>query len=376
MKSGRLLALFLIAATIGLVVVGTFHPMSSALAYSGSGALFSSSSTPERAVRNLADEIRLKQWNRAYDNLANKADFTQEQFFHDLTGYYPSLRTSATLEDFDVFPQHASADTANVRLELHWSTVVGESTSVRDLQVVRVDDDWKVNWPLYKETVAQPQVISQDFLRWDVVYRGAGDDWGTQNVDSPDVTIVDMNPVQRAEGVVVLGELLNKDVIPAYVTVSATLLSKDHSPIATESCFDQISHLLLPKQVTPFRITFPNRSLSNVAAIQMSPFSSLVSTSTGPVIAIDDERINPAPDASLTGELVNQSGKEINVAHVLGTLYDGQGRVIWIVDKYIERALLPKTPTDFNIPIPEDLARKVASQRTVVSSFSFGGSAG
>lgn len=373
MNSGRLLALFLIAVTIALIVDGTLHPVSSALAYSGHEDLFSSAATPEQAVTSFADEIRLKQWDRAYDNLADKSNFSQSQFVHDLNGYYPSLRTSAALESFAVFPLHATADQANVRLELHWSTVVGESTSVRDLQVVKVDDNWKVNWPLYSEAVAQPQVISQDFLRWDVIYRGAGDDWGQQNVDSPDVTIVDMNPVQRAEGVVVLGELLNKDVIPAYVTVSATLISKDQSPLATESCFDQISHLLLPKQVTPFRITFPNQSLSDVGSIRMTPFSSLVSASAGPVIAIDNERINPAPDASLTGELVNQSGKAIDVAHVLGTLYDGQGRVIWMVDKYMDRALLPKNPTEFNIPIPEDLARKVASQRTVVSSFTFGG---
>jgi hypothetical protein len=126
--------------------------------------------------------------------------------------------------------------------------------------------------------------------------------------------------------------------------------------------------------VTPFRINFRDKSLSDVSSIRMTPFSSLVSGSAGPVIAIDNEHISPAPDSNLSGQLVNQSGKVINVAHVLGTLYDGSGQVIWVVDKYISRALLPKTPAPFTIPIPEDLARKVSSQRTVVASFSFGGS--
>jgi len=231
-----------------------------------------------------------------------------------------------------------------------------------------------VEWPLFKEPEVPPQVISEDYLRWDVIFRGPGDDWATQNVDSPHITIVDMHPVQRAEGVVVLGEILNQDVVPAYVSVSATLLAKDQSAIATESCFDKISHLLLPKQVTPFLIEFPNQQLSDVSAIRMSPFSSLVSAAAGPVIAINDEHLNPAPDASLTGQVVNESGKVLSVAHVLGTLYDKSGQVVWVVDKYIDRALLPKTPAPFNIPIPEDLARKISSQRTVVASFSFGGS--
>jgi len=375
MKSGRLLAILLIGITIALIVIGTLHPASTAVAYAGGTGAFSSSATPEQAVRNLAGDIRLQQWNHAYESLANKTDFTQDQFQHDLTGYYPSLHRFATLDSFEVFPLHASENNAEVRLELHWSTVVGPSLSNRELKVAKVADQWKVEWPLIKEPVVQPRVLSDDYLRWDVIYRGAGDDWGKQEVDSPHVTIVDMHPVQRADGVVILGELLNEDVVPAYVSVSASLLTKDQSVIGTESCFDEISHLLLPKQVTPFRINFPNKTLTEVRSIRMEPFSSLVSASTGPVIAIDNERINPAPDASLSGQLINESGNVVNVAHVLGTLYDGTGQVIWVVDKYVTRALLPGNPASFNIPIPEDLARKVASQRTVISSFSFGGAA-
>jgi hypothetical protein len=375
MKSGGLLAVFLVGATIALVVVGAVHPASTDSTYAGSQSIFSSSPTPQKAVRNLADDIRLQQWNSAYESLANKSEFSQSQFVHDLTGYYPSLRRFANLESFKVVLLRASEDDAHVRLELNWATVVGPSTSARDLQVIRVGSRWKVNWPFVSEPVVKPQVISDDHLAWDVVWPGSGDEWGGQEVDSPHVTIVDMNPVQRADGVVILGELLNKDVVPAYVSVSATLISKNQSVIGTESCSDDISHLLLPKQVTPFRINFPNKSLSNVGSIRMEPFSSLISASAGPVIAIDNERIKPAPDASLTGQLVNESGKVINVAHVLGTLYNGTGQVIWVVDNYVTRALLPNAPTSFSIPIPEDIARKVASQRTVVSPFTYGGSA-
>lgn len=374
MIGGRLLALFLGAVTVALIVVGTVWPVPTAAAYAGGQGLLLSSPTPEAAVRNLADEIRLNEWSRAYAGLANKDQFTQSQFRHDLTGYYPSLRDFATLENFDLAPLHATENSADVRLTLHWSTVVGTSNSTRDVRVVRVASQWKPDWPLVKQPVVPPQIISQDYLRWDVIFRGPGDNWGTQDVDSPHVTIVDMHPIQRAEGVVVLGELLNQDVVPAEVTVSATLLAKDQSPIATESCFDKISHILLPKQVTPFLINFPNQSLSQVGSIRMTPLSSLVSAAAGPVIAVDNERLAPAPDASLSGQLLNESGKVISVAHILGTLYDSSGQVVWVVDKYVDRALLPKTPSPFEIPIPEDLARKVSSQRTVVASFSFGGS--
>jgi hypothetical protein len=183
-----------------------------------------------------------------------------------------------------------------------------------------------------------------------------------------------MHPVERAEGVVILGELLNEDVVPAYVSVSATLLSKNQSPIATEGSFDKISHLLLPKQVTPFLIKFPNVSLSDVGSIRMTPMSALIAASADPVIEIENEQLHPAPGASLTGQLINQSGQIVNVAHVLGTFYDKTGHVVWVADEYIDTALLPQNPVPFEIHIPEDLAKNVSSQRTVIATYSSEGS--
>lgn len=371
---GYMLAAVLMGATIGLVVIGTVWPVPSARAYAGGETLMGPASTPETAVRNLAEEIRAQDWEKAYRGLANKTEFTKTDFMHDLTGFYPSLRTYATLDSFEVYPLHASEKDADVRLKMSWSTSVKALVSSRQLHVVRNGDRWEVEWPISREPAVPPQVIPVNYLRWDVIYKSGGDDWGAQDVDTPRVRIVDMHPVQRADGIVLMGELLNEDVVPAYVSVDATLLAKDQSVIETEGSFDEINHQLLPKQITPFLIKFPGRTLSDVASVRMAPLSILVPASADPVIEIQDEHLNPAPDASLTGQLVNQSGQIANVAHVLGTFYDKSGQVVWVADEYIDRALLPQTPVTFNLQIPGDLARKVSSQRTVVATFSIGGS--
>lgn len=374
MNQGRLLAAFLGAATVALVVIGTVWPAPSAAAYAGTRSLLRSSSTPEEAVEILGNEIRMQAWEKAYASLANKAQFTEPDFVHDLTGYYPSLLTYTALDKFEVRPLHASANEAEVELKLHWATVVGSSAETRDLHVIKNGDRWEAEWPIVKEPIVPPQVIPVNYLRWDVIYGGAGGDWGTQDVEAPHVRIVDMHPVERAEGVVILGELLNEDVVPAYVSVSATLLSKSQSPIGTEGSFDKISHLLLPKQVTPFLIKFPNVSLSDVSSIRMTPESALIAASADPVIEVANEQLHPAPGATMTGQLINQSGQIVNVAHVLGTFYDKSGQVVWVADEYIDTALLPQNPVPFEIHIPEDLARNVSSQRTVIATYSSGGS--
>jgi hypothetical protein len=370
---GTLLSVGLGIVTIALIVIGTLHPVPSALAFVGGQAFLPAPSTPELAVHDLAEEIKTRAWGRAYNSFANKAEFTQTEFQNDLNGYYSSLRSYATLDHFDIRPLQASDSDAKVRLIMYWSTVVGISVSTRDLNVVRNGARWAVEWPFAKRQTVPPQVIPVNYLRWDVIYPGAGDDWGAQSVEAPHIRIIDMHPVQRAEGVVVMGELLNEDVVPAYVSVNAALLRKDKSQIASEGSFDRISHVLLPKQVTPFFINFPDAELSEVSSIRMTPFSTLVPASADPVITIDSEHLNPAPGATLTGQLINQSGQVVNVAHVLGTFYDKNGQVVWVADQYVDSALLPQTPVPFEIRIPEDLARNIASERTVVASFSSGG---
>jgi hypothetical protein len=375
MNNGRWLALAITAATVVLIVFSILHPNESAVALADAGTtgLLRPSSTPQAAVENLARQIGQRQWGSAYSRLANKGEFTEQEFVRDLTGTYISLRSYATLDHFEVRPLHASADDAQMQLKLYWSTVVGTFTDTKDLHVVRNGDRWQAEWPLVKESRVPPQVIPVNYLRWDVIYRGPEDDWGAQDVESPHVRIVDMHPLDRGDGVLVMGELLNEDVVPAYVSVKATLLAKNGAVIASGDSFDKISHLLLPKQVTPFLIPFANVSLSQVGSIRMDPTSSLIAASADPVIAIKDQQLNPAPGASLTGKLLDQSGQVVNVAHVLGTFYDKNGKLVWVADHYMDRALLPQIPASFTITLPPDIAGQVSSERAVVATYSSGG---
>jgi hypothetical protein len=374
-NSGRWLALFITAATVVLIAIGILHPDQStaALEDAGTTGLLRPSSTPQAAVDNLAREIGERKFGSAYARLANKGEFTEQEFIRDLTGSYMSLRTYATLDHFEVRPLHASADDAQMRLKMYWSAVVGTYVDTKNLHVIRNGNRWEAEWPLVKEPRLPPQVIPVNYLRWDVIYRGPEDDWGAQDVESPHVRIVDMHPLERGDGVLIMGELLNEDVVPAYVSVTATLLDKNGSAIATEDSFDKISHLLLPKQVTPFLIPFQGVSLSQVGSVRMDPTSSLIAASADPVIAIKDQQLNPAPDASLTGKLVDQSGQVVNVAHVLGTFYDKNGKLVWVADHYMDRALLPQTPASFTISLPPDIAGQVSSERAVVATYSSGG---
>jgi hypothetical protein len=367
---GILFAVVLFAGTAALVAAGTIWPnqTNSGVAEPNARVIISASS-PQDAVNDVMQQIARRQWHSAYELLGNKGQFSENEFRSDITGDYGSLRSYSQLNQFDLQPLHATADQATIRVHMNWTSVVGTFEDSRDLPVVKNGKRWEVSWPLVREPRVPPQVIPVNYLRWDVIYRGPEDDWGAQDVEAPHVRIVAMHPVDRAGEVILMGEILNEDVVPAFVTVKASLLDKKGATLGDEDAFDKISHVLLPKQVSPFRIDFHNVRLSQVDSIHMQPSSNLVPASADPVIGIESQKLNPLPDASLTGQLVNQSGQVVNVAHVIGTFYDGGGQIVWVADEYPSRALLPGTPVPFQISLPADISNKVKTYRVVTTTY-------
>ncbi len=208
-----------------------------------------------------------------------------------LSGRDGSLRTYSSLQQADTKVLHANDNEALVRATLEYATAVGAFYDTRDLKVVKEGDSWKVEWPVVKEAKVPPQVIQENYLRWDVITRGSDDDWGAQNVEAPRVRIVSMNAIAHQNNTIIVGEIENEDTVPGFVSVGATLIGKDGNVLGEETSFDKISHTLLPKEISPFRIDFPGVRLATVKSVRMQPNSMLVPASADPVIGVMHQRV-------------------------------------------------------------------------------------
>jgi hypothetical protein len=361
----QILAIFIFVATFVLVVV----------AWLQSGGRerrqIESASTPEQAARLMLSEIQDRNFELAYSRLANRSDVDKKAFILEFSGSYGSLLTYASLENFELWSLHAGDREASVRARLHYTTAVGPLEDVRDLKLERVGETWKVLWSVNPTPKLPPQVIPVNYLRWDVIHPSDGDDWGVQGVDSPQVRIISMNPIARPDSVVLVGELVNEDSVPAYVNVGATLLGANGQELAQESSFDKISHTLLPKQVTPYRIDFPNMRLDQIKKVRMDVKAMLESASADPVIEVSQQKIetDPLGKQILSGELINQSGEIVDIPHVIAAYYDSNGKVIWVSDGYVAQPLLPQVPVPFAVDLPADISKNVHNYRVVVNHF-------
>ncbi len=328
-------------------------------------------SQPDQAVRLMLSQVQAHNWEGAYSRLANRNDVDRNSFIREFAGSYGSILSYASLESFDVWPLHTSDEEAAVRAKLHYSTAVGQLDDVRDLTVRRTGDTWKVFWPVNNATKLPPQVIPVNYLRWDVIGRNAGDEWGLSNVDTPQVRIVSMNPIQRPDGVVLVGEVVNEDSVPAFVNIGATLLDAQGNEIAQESSFDKIAHTILPKQVSPYRIDFPNMRIEKIKNVRMDAKAMLIAASADPVIEVKQQKLetDALGKKVLSGQLLDESGQIVDIPHVIAAYYDTNGKVIWVSDGYVAQPLLPQVPVPFAVDLPADIAKDVQSYRVVVNHY-------
>jgi len=153
--------------------------------------------------------------------------------------------------------------------------------------------------------------------------------------------------------------------------VQGILIGKDGEQLGEETSFDKISHVLLPKEITPFRIDFDGIHLNQVKKVTLNPTSILVPASADPVIGVLHQQLDKTDSGHtvLKGELMNQSGQLVNIPQVLATYYDNAGKVIWISDGYVDQALRPQVPIPFAVSVNDDIAPRVHSYRVVVNHY-------
>lgn len=355
------LVIAIVFLTVALVVAGTVHP-----------SAFAPAKSPDGAVRALFEHAKTRDFKGAYRYVSPSSNTDEQTFIRDMGGRDGSLRTYSSLQNVDTRILNQDDNAALVRATTEWSTAVGAIFDTRDLKVMNDNGTWRVEWPVQKQAKVPPQVIPVNYLRWDVVNRGSDDDWGAQNVEAPRVRIVSMNAIEREGATIVMGEIENDDTVPAFVAVNATLVDKSGAVIGEESSFDKISHTLLPKEISPFRIDFPKLKLSSVKSVRMQPNSMLVSASADPVIGVLHQQVDKDLRGRpvLKGELINQSGIAVNIPHVLATYYDGNGKVVWVSDGYVDQALQPQTPVPFSVGLQQDIAKNVQNYRVTVNEYS------
>lgn len=327
--------------------------------------------TPAAAVQRFYLSIQRRDWDAAYNFVGNKQDVDRETFFRDVRGADGDLRTLAALSDFDTQQLAKDGKEAKVRANLQWATAVGAFYESKDLKVVETSHGWQIEWVPSPDVRVPPQVVAVNYPRWDLIRPDSEGALANTKLGRPRLRITSQQALQEADNLIVFGEVVNEDPQPAFVDVKGVLSAAGGAVLGDEKAFDAISHELLPQQKTVFRIDFPGVRRDQVTNIKLDVSGSFIPAAGDPIVVLRNARLEPAEAGKkvLQGELLNQSGKAINIPQVLASFYDAAGNVVWVQHTYLNRALQPQTPATFAVKLPEQVSANVEKFNVRVNSY-------
>ncbi len=333
--------------------------------------------TPQQVVTAYYDDIDFKRFNAAYARLnpATRPDF--ETFMLHLSVQGGLLSSYSKLDTLTTVTTAAEANHQELQVTARYITALSYYTDTLTLDLTRNAGQWTIELPAADVSVPPDQFLRSAEVNWLAQGRRRITDDNSRFldlIDRPELTVLSTRLVQRPGGKYSLvGELLNNDVDPADVSVNGKIYDNEGKVLTWYNAGDAMMHKLLPLEITPFRIDFEGvagSALSDATTLEFSPgarwdyqlpgnraLGNYEVTARGVVTQRDLYRGVSAQQLTLVtgadgalqlhGELINHDLREATVPHLLVTMYNAQGQVLWVDQHYLPLAIRPQRTQPF-----------------------------
>ncbi|NWJ48285.1 MAG: hypothetical protein HXX08_20715 [Chloroflexi bacterium] len=332
---------------------------------------------PLQVVESYYDALDFRRFSEAYSYLDPTVRPSYDQYLLELSvtnglvasyGKLDSVRTSLLSSE----PERVVAQAKTV-----WLTSLDQYPTVQQHVLVKRSGKWYIVPDQVDLTIPPDQFFNKAQVNW---YSQGRRRVTTQTtsfsdvLDRPVLQIMSARFVQGRTGYAVVGELMNTDVNPADVTLTAVLFDKDNKEVTEYNAQEGIVHKLLPKEITPFRVDFAGVSGQTLGISNPEDPPNIVPSATPNLkdqvtafevyakavvtgrdllrdVGVQDMKIEYGADglAQLTGQLINYGTQEATIPHIFLTYYDSDGRVAWVDDQYVESAVRPQRTQPFSI---------------------------
>ncbi len=338
-------------------------------------------SNPHKNPQNLLEayynHIDFKEFDDAYKLYDPNQDYSKEQFLLELSLEDGLLASYAKLDEIEIEPNFISSDTyQEYQVTSHWITGVKKYSNQHNYKLIKKNKQWFIEKSEYEKKLPPDQ-----FLRIaEVDFYNQGRRKATTNtsirediLDRPEVITTHAQLVKRNENYHIVGQLINVDNDPAFISIDVSLYDVNDEEIIQYSTSDIIIHNLLPKESTPFRIDFDDILWQMNKTDFPEDFDSNQKTEMHwprkPVkfvlnlrSMVTDQRLYKyygleysASAKSITGDIINYGNQEMAIPQILTAQYEN-GITKWVDVNYLPKGIRPQRSKSFNIEL-EDLKK-------------------
>lgn len=342
---------------------------------------------PEAVIATYYDDIDFKRFTAAYARLNPQTRPDFEEFMLNLSVEGGLLSSYSKLDGLSMTTVLDESRHKEIAVTARYITALSYYTNTTTLALDRIDGRWTIAPQPVDLTVPPDQFLRAPEVNWLAQGRRRVAS-GTTNfadvLDRPELAVLSARLVTDATGnYSMVGEVLNQDVDPADVTVTGAIYDDRKNRLTWYNAGDAMIHKLLPLEITPFRIDFEGvagatltEKLNTEAQRDLEftpdaawPVQFPERTSLGKfdvvakavvtqrdlyrAIGAQNLTVEETADGQLLlhGELINNDLREATIPHILVTLYDEKGEVLWVDDHYLPTAIRPQRTQPFVMPL-------------------------
>jgi len=316
---------------------------------------------PIELIHAYFHAIDFKYFDEAYELLEEESRISMDQFMLELSLEDGILASYAKLDSLAIVNEKDISENKKAfEIKAYWLTAVQEYSTIHDLILVKKEDKWAIEKEVFERDVPPDQFLripDVDFFNQGRRQAISGTTAKEDILDRPEVYIREAQLIKRDSSLSVVGELINIDVDPAFITAEAVLYANNRE-VVKFSVNEFIIHNLMPKESTYFRIDFVD--LLKQKEIDGNPVD--ISAIDDCVLFVrsttTDEKCYKyyglkdlvKTETQISGSFINYGNKEVSVPQILWAERT-EGKITWVGSHFIDRGIRPQREKPFSFAI-------------------------
>ncbi len=340
--------------------------------------------SPENVVKAYYDAMDYKEFERAHAYIDPTSQKNISQFMLEISVSDGLLSSYAKLDAMDITISEQTKITAKASITATWVTPLKVITTSEILDLNLIDKKWYIKPKAIDPDIPPDQFFSENsisFYNHGKRKITSGHTYHEDVLKQPVVEVLSARLLKKDSIYVIVGEIQNVDNVPADISVTGNLYTKDDISLAQFNAKDIIKHKLLPKETTPFRINFediawsknsdqkPTRFDPNAfTGVTLDEIPSTFNLQVTANVATTDLyqpvglSMTEVSDHIVSGTLSNTSIQAATIPQLLVTYYNTTDEILWVDATYIDTSVRQQHKTLFKIDILEKAPFKVISE--------------
>ncbi|WP_417886534.1 hypothetical protein [Zunongwangia sp.] len=328
----------------------------------------------QNVVKAYYDALDFKEFERAHSYLDPKSDVTIAQYMLEVSVTDGILSSYAKMDSIGLEVLQETKKSAKILAHTRWITPLEKIDKTYEHELIKINSKWFIKPSKFDTDIPPDQLFSDNLTQFYNHGRRRITTQQTYHQDvlkQPVLEVLSAKLVKKGERYAIIGEVQNVDNVPADVVIKGTLYNENNKALANYNAKYVMSHKLLPKEITSFRVDFegiawlgkddkipetfnpdeftPIKLTEPPVKFNLQCAANVANTDLYKSVSLADVSFK---NQQITGTLFNYGIQEVTIPELIFSFYNEEKELIWVGHTFMREGVRVQRKQYFNQELP------------------------